>query len=281
MSDPFDFERADRYAVMGNPVAHSRSPLIHQLFARQLGQRIEYLAIQVDPGGFVQAVDQFRAAGGKGLNITLPFKTDAFRLADPLSERARLAGAVNTLKFEPDGRAFGDNTDGAGLVRDVELNLGTPIKGKQLLLLGAGGAARGVVAPLLRQRPVRLVIANRTVSKARDLAQAFAGLGPLEPCALERLRGQHFDIVINGTSASLAGEVPPLPETLYAREALAYDMVYGDRPTPFLEWSALHGAARTADGLGMLVEQAAESYFVWRGARPKTQPVIDTLRRGG
>lgn len=281
MSDPFDFERVDRYAVMGNPVAHSKSPLIHRLFARQLGHRIEYLAIQVDPGGFAQAVDQFRAGGGLGLNITLPFKTEAFRLADRHSERARLAGAVNTLKFEADGRTFGDNTDGAGLVRDIELNLGLSIRHKQVLLLGAGGAVRGVIAPVLKHHPARLVVANRTVGRARDLAQAFADAGPLEACGFEQLRGRHFDIVINGTSASLAGEVPALPDTLYARGALAYDMVYGDRSTPFLEWSALHGAAQTADGLGMLVEQAAESYFVWRGVRPKTGLVIETLRRRG
>jgi shikimate dehydrogenase len=281
MSDPFDLERVDRYAVMGNPVAHSKSPQIHRLFARQLGHRIEYLAIQVDPGGFPQAVDQFRAGGGKGLNVTLPFKIEAFRLADQLSDRARAAGAVNTLKFEPGGAVFGDNTDGAGLVRDIELNLGRAIKGAKVLLLGAGGAARGVLGPLLKRHPARLVVANRTPARARELVEAFSDAGPLEACAFERLRGQRFDIVINGTSASLAGEVPALPETLYARDALAYDMVYGDRPTPFLDWSALHGAARTADGLGMLVEQAAESYFVWRGARPRTQPVIETLRRGG
>lgn len=280
MADPFDFEQPDRYGVMGNPVAHSQSPAIHQQFARQFRHRLEFLAIQVDPGGFRQAVEQFRAAGGKGLNVTVPFKLDAFRFADHMSERARLAGAVNTLKFEPDGRSFGDNTDGIGLVHDIELNLGVPIKGKQVLVLGAGGAVRGVLGPMLKRQPARVVIANRTVSKARDIAAAFAGQGTIETCSFDDLRGKHFDIVVNGTSASLKGEVPPLPATLFTREALAYDMMYGDRPTPFLDWAALNGAAQVADGLGMLVEQAAESYFVWRGVRPETKPVIAIVRKG-
>lgn len=271
----------DRYAVMGNPVAHSRSPAIHRLFAHQFGHDIEYSAIQVDPGGFAQAVEQFRAHGGKGLNVTVPFKLDAFRLADHTSDRAHLAQAVNTLKLEPDGRLFGDNTDGAGLVRDVEINLGVPLRDKNILVLGAGGAVRGVLAPILKHRPARVVIANRTVSKARDLAKTFEAHDRIEACGFNDLRGRHFDIVINGTSAGLKGEVPPLPVTLFARGALAYDMMYGDRPTPFLEWAQLHGAERIADGLGMLVEQAAESYFVWRGARPQTQPVIAALRKGG
>ena len=281
MADPFDFEQPDRYAVMGNPVAHSKSPAIHQQFARQFRHRIEYLAIQVDPGGFRQAVEQFRAAGGRGLNVTLPFKLDAFRLTDHLSERARFAGAVNTLKFEADGRIFGDNTDGIGLVHDIELNLGVPIKGKQVFVLGAGGAVRGVLGPVLKHNPARVVIANRTVSKARDIAAAFAGQGSIEVHTFDELRGKHFDIVINGTSAGLKGEVPPLPATLLARGALAYDMLYGDQPTPFLDWAALHGAAQATDGLGMLVEQAAESYLVWRGVRPETKSVIAALRKGG
>lgn len=280
MPDPFDFERPDRYAVMGNPVAHSKSPVIHQHFARQVGHRIEYLAIQVDPGGFRQAVEQFRAAGGKGLNVTLPFKLDAFRLADTWSDRAKLAGAVNTLKFESDDKIFGDNTDGIGLVHDIELNLEIPIKGKQVLVLGGGGAVRGILGPLLKHHPARVVIANRTVSKARDLVQAFAGQETLEVCNFEDLRGKHFDIVVNGTSASVKGEVPPLPATLYTRGALAYDMMYGAPSAPFLDWSALHGAACVTDGLGMLVEQAAESYFLWRGVRPQTRPLIAALRKG-
>ncbi len=281
MTDPFEFGQPDRYAVMGNPVAHSKSPLIHQQFARQLGHSIEYRAIQVDPGGLAQAVEQFRAQGGKGLNITVPFKLDAFRLTDHLSERARLAGAVNTLKFEADDRIFGDNTDGAGLVHDLEINLGVHLRDKNILILGAGGAVRGVLGPLLRHHPKRVVIANRTVARARDLAAQFAELGPVETCGYPELRGRRFDLVINGTSASLQGEVPPLPETLFTRGALAYDLMYGDRPTAFLNWAMLRGAGTVADGLGMLVEQAAESYFIWRGVRPETQSVIAALRRGG
>lgn len=281
MADPFDFEQPARYAVMGNPVAHSKSPAIHQLFARQFQHRIEYLAIQVDPGGLRQAVEQFRAAGGKGLNVTLPFKLDAFRLAENMSERAKAAGAVNTLKFESDDRIFGDNTDGIGMVHDIQLNLEMPITGKQVLLLGAGGAARGVLGPLLKHRPARVVVANRTIAKARDVVQLFRGQAPVEACSFADLRGKHFDIVINGTSASAKGEAPELPATLFTRDSLAYDMMYGDRPTPFLEWAALNGAARVSDGLGMLVEQAAESYFVWRGARPETRPVLAALKKAG
>lgn len=272
--------QTERYAVMGHPVAHSKSPFIHRQFAHQFGHRIEYTAIDVEPADFARAVEQFRAQGGKGLNITLPFKLEAVRLCDHLSERARQAGAVNTLKFEPDGRLFGDNTDGTGLVHDIEINLGVALRDKQLLLLGAGGAVRGVLGPLLRHHPARVVIANRTVARARELAAQFRSQGSVEASGFEALRGRHFDIVINGTSASLAGEVPPLPETLFARGALAYDMAYGDRPTVFLDWALRHGAERIADGIGMLVEQAAESYFIWKGVRPQTRPVIEMLRKG-
>ncbi len=281
MVDPFNFDQPMRYAVMGNPVNHSKSPRLHMMFAHQFAHRIEYIAIQVDPGGFAQAVDQFRANGGLGLNITVPFKQEAFHLADNMSERAQLAGAVNTLKFEADGRVFGDNTDGAGLVHDLTHNLGITLKNKHILVLGAGGAVRGVLAPLLKQRPAGMAIANRTVSKAMDLAQEFASHGQIEVLGFDTLRGKHFDMVINGTAASLKGEVPPLPETLFARGALAYDMMYADKPTPFMEWAILHGADHVADGLGMLVEQAAESYLIWRGVRPQTRDVIGKLRSGG
>jgi shikimate dehydrogenase len=281
MSDPFDFEAVDRYAVMGNPVAHSRSPRIHALFAHQFGHKIEYTAIQVDPGGFDQAVDQFRAAGGKGLNVTVPFKHDAFRLADHHSERATIAQAVNTLRFDADGRLFGDNTDGAGLVHDLEKNLHVAIKDRRLLVLGAGGAVRGVLQPLLHRHPALVVIANRTVSKARDLADEFAPYGAIEASGFEALKGKHFDLVINGTAASLKGQIPPLPVNLFARHALAYDMMYGDPARRFIDWSLLHGADQAVDGLGMLVEQAAESYLIWRGARPETKSVIEKLRAEG
>jgi len=270
----------DRYAVMGNPVAHSKSPAIHKLFAHQFGHNIEYTAIQVDPGGFAQAAEQFRAAGGKGLNVTVPFKPDAFRLADQLSDRAKLAEAVNTLKFEANGQVLGDNTDGAGIVHDIEMNLDTPLRDKNILILGAGGAVRGVLDPILRHHPKIIVLANRTVAKAKDLVRAFSAHGKIEASSFDDLKGKHFDIVINGTSASLKGEVPPLPVTIFARGALAYDMMYGDRPTPFMEWAMLHNAEKVVDGLGMLVEQAAESYFVWRGVRPDTRAVIAALRKG-
>jgi len=270
-----------RYAVMGNPVAHSKSPVIHKQFAHQFGHDIEYTALWVDLDGFPEAVQQFRADGGKGLNVTVPFKLEAFSLADSLSDRARLAGAVNTLRFEPDGKIFGDNTDGTGLVHDLTKNLNVPLRDRKILVLGAGGAARGVLGPLIKQHPALLMIANRTVSKAQELARAFAHFGKVEACGYDDLVGKRFDVVINGTSASLKGEVPPLPVNLFTNNAVAYDMMYGDKPTAFLEWAMLHGAATAADGLGMLVEQAAESYLLWRGARPETRQVIAALRKGG
>jgi shikimate dehydrogenase len=281
MSDPFDFEKRDRYAVMGNPVAHSKSPRIHALFAHQFGHPIDYTAIQVDPGGFAQAVDQFRAGGGKGLNVTVPFKQEAFKLADHRSERATIAQAVNTLRFEADGRLFGDNTDGAGLVHDLEKNLHVSIKDKRILILGAGGAVRGVLQPLLHRHPAQIVIANRTVATARELAEEFASYGKVEACGFDALKGKHFDLVINGTAASLKGEIPPLPDNLFTARALAYDMMYGEKSKPFLDWAAVHGAETVTDGLGMLVEQAAESYLIWRGVRPETKSVIEKLRVEG
>ncbi len=270
-----------RYAVMGNPVAHSKSPGIHKQFAHQFGDNIEYTALWVDLDGFKEAVEQFRAEGGKGLNITLPFKLEAFQLADNLSDRAKLAGAVNTIRFEPDGKIFGDNTDGTGLVHDLTKNLNVHLRGKKILVLGAGGAARGALGPLLKQNPAVLVIANRTVSKAKELAKTFGHFGKVEAVGYDELVGKRFDVVINGTSASLKGEVPPLPVNVFANNAVAYDMMYGDKPTPFLEWAMLHGAETVADGLGMLVEQAAESYLLWRGVRPETKHVIAALKKGG
>ena len=281
MSDPFDFEKRDRYAVMGNPVAHSKSPRIHALFAQQFGHKLDYTAIQVDAGGFSQAVDQFVAQGGQGLNVTVPFKQEAFHLADHLSERAGIAQAVNTLRFEKDGRVFGDNTDGAGLVHDLEKNLHVPLKDKRILILGAGGAVRGVLQPLLHKHPALIVIANRTLSKAKELAEEFAQYGKIEATSFEGLKGKHFDLVINGTAASLKGEIPPLPDNLFTTRGFAYDMMYGEKSRPFLDWSALHGAEQTADGLGMLVEQAAESFLLWRGVRPETKNVIEKLRMEG
>jgi len=277
MTDLFDFEtRQDRYGVMGNPVSHSKSPRIHTLFAEQTGQRLEYSAIHVDLGGFAQALGNFDASGGKGLNITVPFKQEAWALVDERSERAERAGAVNTIKFE-NKRRYGDNTDGVGLVNDLTRNHQISLQGKRILLMGAGGAARGVLAPLLGEQPQHLVIANRTPDKAVALAAAFADLGNITGCGFHELEDQQFELAINATAASLQGELPPLPEKLLAKAAVCYDMMYG-RTTPFMAWAAEHAAGLVLDGLGMLVEQAAESFYVWRGVRPHTAPVIELLR---
>ena len=261
---------SDRYAVIGNPVAHSKSPAIHAEFARATRQDIDYGRIEAPLDGFADAVTRFRAAGGKGCNVTLPFKHEAFRLARDVSERARLAGAVNTLRFED---SFGDNTDGIGLVRDLTENMGVALRGKSLLLLGAGGAAQGVAGALLAAGLARLVIANRTPSRAQTLAERFPGVSAT---SFEALAGEHFDVVVNATSAGLAGESPVLPEGLLDEKTLAYDMIYG-RDTPFLA-HARAARARAVDGFGMLVEQAAESFFLWRGVRPATRPVLAKLR---
>ncbi len=269
----------DKYAVVGHPVAHSKSPQIHAVFARLTLQDLSYEAILVPLDGFADAVRAFIAAGGRGMNVTVPFKLEAYALADARSPRAEAAKAVNTLVFSPAG-IHGDNTDGAGLVADLTRNLGFEIAGKRLLLLGAGGAARGVLLPLLEQQPAALYLANRTPGKAHELRAAFAGRAGacrLESGGFAALAGRQFDLVVNATAASLAGEAPPLPEGLYAPGSLAYDMLYG-RETPFLAAARAQGAARLADGLGMLVEQAAESFFLWRGVRPPTAPVLAQLR---
>jgi shikimate dehydrogenase len=267
----------DHYAVFGNPIEHSKSPMIHRAFAEQTGQDISYNKQRVEAGGFDAAADAFFDSGGKGLNITVPFKQDAYSYAVKLSARARRAGAGNTLSLL-DGLVRGDNTDGAGLVRDIADNLGWQIKGKRLLILGAGGAVRGVLEPLLEQQPQHIVIANRTVDKALQLAKGFAEMGYLCGCGLDMLEGQQFDLVINGTSASLNSELPPLPDDLLAADGCAYDMMYGAEPTVFMGWAGERGVTDIADGLGMLVEQAAESFYIWRGIRPKTGPVIAELR---
>lgn len=268
----------DRYAVIGNPVAHSKSPWIHSAFAVQTGEAISYLSILSPTEGFAGTVSQFRAGGGKGANVTLPFKEEAYALSSALSSRARSARAVNTLIFD-DAGIRGDNTDGSGLTRDLRTNLGFAISGRRVLLLGAGGAARGVLAPLLDEGPVTLTIANRTVPRARKLVEDLASGngGSLIACAYDELAGESFDLVINATSAGLTGEPMALPQGLYCTGALAYDMVYG-RETPFLRQARSDGAARTSDGLGMLVEQAAESFFLWRGVRPETASVLSALR---
>ncbi len=267
----------DRYAVMGNPIAHSKSPRIHRLFAEQTGQALTYERILVPEDGFAAAVAEFEAAGGLGLNVTVPFKGDAWALADSLSDRAERARAVNTLIISEAG-LYGDNTDGIGLVRDLKDNHGVSLDGARLLLLGAGGAARGVLPSLLAENPARVCIANRTGEKASTLAADFADLGETVGGGFDTLDDARFDVVVNATAAGLSGEIPPLPETLLAAGAACYDMVYADEPTAFVRWAREHGAGQALDGLGMLVEQAAESFFLWRGQRPDTDAVIRTLR---
>jgi shikimate dehydrogenase len=267
----------DRYAIFGNPAKHSKSPLIHAAYARQTGQDLTYEVIEAPQDGFAAAVNAFRAAGGKGGNVTMPFKLEAFALATDRSERARRAGAVNTLKFEGD-RIHAENFDGVGLVNDILRNLGRSLAGKRVLLLGAGGAARGALLPFLEQKPAALVIANRTIAKATRLGEEFAGLGPLETGGYAGLGGRAFDVVVNATSASMTGELPPVAAAAFAPGALAYDLVYGKGLTPFLRLARESGATALADGVGMLVEQAAEGFQWWRGVRPDTAPVIAQLK---
>lgn len=267
----------DHYAVFGNPIAHSKSPVIHTAFARQTGQDMDYTALLAPLDGFAECVAAFRAGGGRGANVTVPFKEEAWRLASRRTQRAEVAQAVNTLCFDG-AEVLGDNTDGVGLVADLTGNLGFDLKGRRILLMGAGGAARGVIGPLLEQGPTLLFVANRTVERAVRLAEHFRDRGPVSGGGYAELAGP-YDLVINATAASLTGELPPLPEGVFAPGGLAYDMMYG-RDTPFLQRARAAGV-RTADGLGMLVEQAAEAFYLWRGVRPQTAPVIAMLRSEG
>ncbi len=269
----------DNYAVMGNPVAHSKSPLIHQAFAEQTGQSIHYQAIHVPEGQFEEAVNQFRTMGGKGLNVTVPYKEEAFNLCDHLSSRATVAKAVNTIIFSADGGIIGDNTDGVGITVDLMKNK-ISLRDRRVLILGAGGAVRGVMGPLCDQRPADIMIANRTVSKAEELVEHFQEES-ITACGLDELESLgSFDVIINGTSSGLKGELPLLPPSIISTETCCYDMVYGDTETVFYQWAREQGARVTLDGLGMLVEQAAEAFYIWRGVKPKTGQVIDLLRKG-
>jgi shikimate dehydrogenase len=268
----------DRYAVIGNPIGHSKSPPIHTEFARQTGQDLVYTALEAPRDGFNPVVDLFREQGGKGLNVTMPFKGAAFAYATELTERARITQSVNTLTFEGQ-RVSADTADGAGLVRDIQQNMGFAIGGRRVLLLGAGGAVRSVLLTILEQQPALVVIANRTGEKALAVRRQYAEHGfEVRAGGYADVRGEAFDLVISGTSASLMGELPPLPPDVFAPGSLAYDMVYGKGETRFLAYAREHGAARFADGLGMLVEVAAESFFLWRGVRPDTRPVMELLR---
>lgn len=265
-----------RYAVFGNPIAHSKSPRIHALFALQTGVTLSYTRVLVPLDKFAEEASAFFALGGAGLNVTVPFKEEACRFADELSERAKRAEAVNTLVYQTDGTVLGDNTDGAGLLLDLK-RLTWRLTGKRVLVVGAGGAVRGILQPLLREQPRELVVANRTATKAQALAEAFAHEGPVVALQFHELSGV-FDVIINGTSASLAGEMPPLPETLVSPNTLVYDLMYASAPTPFLAWAQQQGAAALADGLGMLVGQAAEAFSLWHGAMPAVTPVLEQLR---
>lgn len=268
----------DQYAVVGHPVAHSKSPLIHGKFADALNEDMSYGLLEPEVSDFEVCVkDFFATADNKGLNVTVPFKERAFAMCERLTERAHMARAVNTLYLDSEGKLVGDNTDGVGLVRDLKENQEMVLKGKKILIVGAGGAVRGVIAPILNESPARLVVCNRTLSKVDDLIQSFAMLGSIEKKAFEDV-SEPFDIVINGTSASLAGEVPPLRSSIIDAQSCVYDMMYQKGLTAFNAWAQETGAGKVVDGLGMLVEQAAEAFKVWRGKRPATQSVIEELR---
>ncbi len=268
----------DKYAVFGNPIKHSKSPAIHAAFAKQCDQRMQYRAVRVELDGFESAAASFFEGGGKGLNITVPFKQQAFEFAGRLTDRAMRAGAVNTLSRGEDGVIAGDNTDGIGLVRDMVANLGWAVQGLRVLILGAGGAVRGVLEPLLRERPRELLVVNRTAQRAGQLVGEFSDIGSLQGGGYELIGDRQFDLIVNATSAGLSGEMPELPDSLLTERSCCYDMVYGAEPTPFMRWAAHHAAWAVADGLGMLVEQAAQSFYIWRGVRPETRPVIKQLR---
>ena len=269
----------DRYVVIGHPIAHSKSPAIHQAFAAQTGQDLRYDTLLSPLDDFAGTWQAFRAAGGRGANVTVPFKEEAWALCQQLSHRARSAGAVNTLSVTATGELLGDNTDGLGLVQDICVNAGWPLANKRVLLLGAGGAARGVIQPLLAAGVSMLWVANRSVEKAQTLAALFAQEGAVQALALTDLSQVHepVDVIINATSASLHGERLALPGSLVHADTVAYDMMYG-RDTAFLQWAREHGVQHRRDGLGMLVEQAAEAFFIWRGVRPHTQEILRALR---
>ena len=267
----------DRYAVLGRPISHSKSPRIHQLFAEQTGQALQYSALEVSAEQFKDVVTQFFAGGGKGLNCTVPLKELAWAYAEFKTERAQLAKAVNTLALQKDGTILADNTDGIGLVTDLKNNHDIALTGRRILILGAGGASRGIIGPLLAEVPEQIVIANRTLAKAQQLVTEFTGKGRVSACGYPDLNGQCFDLIINATSSSLTDELPPLPEALLAKQGSCYDLAYSNNATIFVRWGLDNKALKSVDGLGMLVEQAAVAFTLWRGIRPKTAPIIDML----
>jgi len=267
----------DAYAVFGHPITHTKSPRIHSLFAEQTSQNLRYDAHDVPAEAFTTSVDSFFRNGGKGLNCTVPLKELAWQYADILSDRARLSKAVNTLVKQPDGQIFGDNTDGIGLVTDLTINHDIELSNRRVLILGAGGATRGILAPMLEHKPDRITIANRTLSKAETIVNEFSHLGSLSSSDYSDLNHQTFDLIINATSASLSNQLPPLPDRLLSKNGCCYDLAYGNQPTAFVCWGIARHARISIDGLGMLVEQAAEAFSLWRGIRPETTPIINLL----
>jgi len=270
----------DRYAVFGHPIGHSQSPRIHRLFAEQTGQSLSYTAEDVTPDIFEPSAKAFFQTGGRGLNCTVPLKEWAFRLADTLSGRAQRSKAVNTLALRDNGMIFGENTDGVGLVRDLTNNLGLDLTGQRILILGAGGATRGILEPLLQLQPAQLTIANRTAEKAAQLAAEFSDLGSIIGGGFASLSGDRYNLILNATSASLSGELPDLPPAILAKDGVCYDLAYGKQPTAFVRWGLEQGSRLSVDGMGMLVEQAAEAFYLWRGIRPDTAPIIAELKIG-
>ena len=267
----------DHYAVFGSPIKHSKSPRIHKLFAEQTQQALIYEAQEVNAEQFSNSVSGFFAHDGKGLNCTLPLKELAWAYADVKTERAELSKAVNTLALRPDGSILGDNTDGVGLLTDLMNNHQVSLKDRHILILGAGGASRGIILPILEQKVASLVIANRTIDKAINLANEFIHKGRIKGCGFDDLAHQQFDLIINATSSSLSNEIPPLPENILSNSGVCYDLAYGNEPTSFVRWGQKNKAIKSLDGLGMLVEQAAEAFFIWRGVRPITKEIIELL----
>ena len=264
---------SDRYAVIGHPISHSKSPVIHRIFAEETGEALTYEAIDVPPEELGEAIARFISNGGRGLNVTVPHKQDVLPLMDSLTERAKLAGAVNTIRCGDNGELEGDNTDGVGLVADLRDNLGIELTDASILILGAGGATRGIIPPLMEQKPAELVVANRTVDKAQALATGFMDLGNISACGFSDLDNRRFNLIINATSAGLEGEVPPFPTSLLSTDAVCYDLSYSMRDTPFVSWAKENGCDKVYQGWGMLIEQAAESFAIWRGVRPDTAEV--------
>jgi len=272
-------KRVDRYAVVGNPVAHSLSPRIHAEFARTTGESLEYQAIEIASDAFAAGIADLQQPGFRGLNVTVPFKGEAWEICSSLTARARTAGAVNTLCLQADGTIHGDNTDGIGLVRDLVDNLKIDIEQRNILVLGAGGAVRGVLQPLLALSPTRITLANRNIDRARGLARDFRSLGKIEVVAYNQLKPEGYHLIINATAAGLSNQIPPIPAAVLNRASVCYDMMYNlSTKTSFVEWSLAHGVAHSHDGLGMLVEQAAEAFYLWRGLRPDTSQLLSMLR---